>query len=56
MEELKNFNVHDLFSFIYKKSDDEFLRWLREKKLLWTRRFCECGKDVADLGKNKPLF
>ena len=47
MEELKNFNNHDLFSFIHKKSDDEFLQWLQESKLLWKTKFCECGNEMS---------
>ena len=30
MEELKNFNIHDLFRLIG-KPDDEFLQWLKDK-------------------------
>ena len=47
MEELKNFNIHDLFAFIHKKSDDEFLQWLQESKLLWKTKFCECGNEMS---------
>ena len=47
MEELKNFNIHDLFAFIHKKSDDEFLQWLQESKLLWKIEFCECGNEMS---------
>ena len=45
MEELKNFNIHDLFRVI-NKQDDEFLQWLMDKKLIWTKRYCECGTEM----------
>ena len=45
MEELKNFNIHDLFRVI-NKQDDEFLQWLMDKKLIWTIQYCECGKET----------
>jgi len=51
MEDLKNFNIHDLFRLI-SKSDEEFLEWLRERKLIWTTRFCECGKEMSQVYKN----
>jgi len=50
MEDLRNFNIHDLFRLIG-KSDEEFLEWLRERKLIWTTRFCECGKEMSQLHK-----
>ena len=46
MEELKNFNIHDLFRLIG-KPDDEFLQWLKDKKLVWTSCYCECGKQMS---------
>ena len=51
MEDLKNFNIHDLF-YLIGKSDEEFLEWLRERKLIWTTSFCECGKEMTKLYKN----
>ena len=58
MEELKNFNTHDLFRLIG-KPDDEFLQWLKDKKLVWTSRYCECGKEMSLVHKkdaNWPIW
>ena len=58
MEELKNFNIHDLFRLIG-KPDDEFLQWLKDKKLVWTSRYCECGKEMSLVHKkdaNWPIW
>lgn len=51
MEELKNFNIHSLMR-VLNKSDEDFEQWLKEKKLLWTTRVCECGSKMV-LTKDK---
>uniref|UniRef100_A0A1I8BY20 Zn_ribbon_recom domain-containing protein n=1 Tax=Meloidogyne hapla TaxID=6305 RepID=A0A1I8BY20_MELHA len=48
MDDLKNFNIHDLFRLI-NKTDEEFMQWLKDKKLIWTKRYCECGKEMSQL-------
>nr|CAD2189679.1 unnamed protein product [Meloidogyne enterolobii] len=55
MDELKNFNIHDLFRVI-KKNDNDFLQWLAEKKLIWTTRNCECGKQMVKINQNKSAW
>lgn len=46
MDLLKEFNIHDLFALI-NKSDDDFMQWLRDAKLMWSTRHCECGKEMS---------
>ena len=46
MEELKNMNLHGLFRFLH-MSDSDFENWLKDNKLLFRQRKCECGRDMA---------
>uniref|UniRef100_A0A915LNC9 Transposase n=1 Tax=Meloidogyne javanica TaxID=6303 RepID=A0A915LNC9_MELJA len=34
-------------------NDNDFLQWLAEKKLIWTTRNCECGKQMVKLNQKK---
>ena len=45
MEQLKNFNLHNLFRQL-QLSDEDFEEWLKTLKLLPRRKICECGQDM----------
>ena len=59
MEELKNMNLHGLFRFLH-MSDSDFENWLKDNKLLFRQRKCECGRDMAykwnHARPNNPLW
>uniref|UniRef100_A0A915EAB8 ISXO2-like transposase domain-containing protein n=1 Tax=Ditylenchus dipsaci TaxID=166011 RepID=A0A915EAB8_9BILA len=42
MEELKNFNLDNLYQKLF-LSDDDFIKWLQKLRLLHSSRQCECG-------------
>ena len=43
MEELRNFNLAQLYERLLNWSDDIFVEWLQNLKLLHSSRTCECG-------------
>ena len=45
MEQLKNFNLHNLFRQL-QLSDEDFEEWPKTLKLLPRRKICECGQDM----------
>ena len=55
MEQLKNFNLHNLFRQL-QLSDEDFEEWLKTLKLLPRRKICECGQDMNFKWKKESKY